>query len=138
MSKKISNRRNQASAQLRKLGRRSFLSCGLSGLGALAVTGLAGCQTGMDNAAQSPTSTPTPSYPNDINAIAKSHLAPVTLPPDLQNAIRASDEIVKHYARELNSPSALIHAVRAFGKEFTLADGTKTVDHLCSKYIAEK
>jgi hypothetical protein len=55
-------------------------------------------------------------------------LPPATFPADLQNAMRAGEEIVRHYARELNNPSALIHAVRAFGKGFTLNDGSRAVD----------
>jgi hypothetical protein len=38
----------------------------------------------------------------------------------------------------LNNPSVLIHAVRAFGKGFKLADGTRAVDYLCAKYAADK
>ena len=138
MIKIVSNRENGTASETRKSGRRAFLRWGLGGLGALAVSNLSGCQSELSNSTSGPAPGSTPSYPNDINAVAKSHLTPITLPPDLENAIRASDEIVKHYARELNSPSALIHAVRAFGKEFKLSDGTKTVDHLCSKYFAEK
>lgn len=119
-------------------GRRAFLSWGLQGLGVIAVSGLTGCQNELRETATGERPTGTPAYPNDINAIAKSHLKPVTLPADLRNASLASDEIVSHYTRQLNSPSALIHAVRAFGKEFTLSDGTKAVDHLCSRYFAEK
>jgi hypothetical protein len=132
-------KKNEArTLQPEELGRRTFLTWGLQTLGALAVTGLTGCQSEMRETATGGSPAATPAYPNDINAIAKSHLKPLTLPADLRNAIQASDEIVKHYARELNSPSALIHAVRAFGKEFTLSDGTKAVDHLCSRYFAEK
>jgi hypothetical protein len=142
MSKKASNREKnpKIAAPKQQTGRRTFLTLGLGGIGALAVTGLAGYKAGWFDAAttSAPTPAPTPYYPNDINAVAKSHLTPVTLPADLQNAIRAADEVVRHYARELNSPSALIHAVRAFGKGFTLADGSNAVDHLCSKYFAEK
>jgi hypothetical protein len=135
MNKPEPNRKNRTQAVWQP-GRRRFLQWGLAGLGTLAVSNLTGCHEGPVGSATPPS--PTPYYPNDINAIAKSHLMPVTLPSDLQNAIRASDEIVKHYTRELNSPSALIHAVRAFGKEFTLSDGSKAVDHLCSRYFAEK
>jgi len=116
------------------------LTLGLGGLGALAVAGAAGYKAGWFDSAptSAPKPAPTPWYPNDINAVAQSHLTPVTLPMDLAGAMRASDDIVRHYARELNLPSALIHAVRAFGKNFTLSDGTRAVDHLCAKYFAEK
>src|SRR5262249_31530563 len=40
--------------------------------------------------------------------------------------------------RELGNASVLIHAVRGFGKNFTLADGSKAVDHLCSRYATDK
>jgi hypothetical protein len=52
--------------------------------------------------------------------------------------VRAANEIIEHYARDLNVPSPLIHALRGMGKGFTLADGTKAVDHLCSKFAADK
>ncbi len=117
--------------------RRQFLKLGLGAIGAASLS-LSGCESGGTQQTAQIAPSQTPWYPNDVNAIAKSHLTPVTLPPTLPNAIRASDEFVEHYARELNSPSALIHAVRAFGKNFKLSDGSNAVDHLCSKYFAEK
>ncbi len=140
MSKKKPNRKPEPAAQTSQTGRRNFLTIGLGGLGALAVAGAAGYKAGWFNSApaSSPVPAATPWYPNDVNAVAKSHLTPVTLPADLPNATRAADDIVRQYARELNSPSALIHAVRAFGKSFKLSDGSNTVDHLCAKYFAEK
>ncbi|MGH9846012.1 MAG: hypothetical protein ACREEM_45505, partial [Blastocatellia bacterium] len=140
MSKKKPNCNPEPVASSPQAGRRKFVTLGLGGLGALAVAGAAGYKAGwfQSTPASSPAPAATPWYPNDVNAIAKSHLTPVTLPADLPNATRAAGDIVRHYARELNSPSALIHAVRAFGKNFTLSDGSNTVDHLCAKYFAEK
>jgi hypothetical protein len=66
------------------------------------------------------------------------NLTPVTLPADQANALRAVNEMVEHYARDLSNPSSLIHAVRAFGKNFKLADGTSAVTHLCSRYAVDK
>ncbi|MEP7271346.1 MAG: hypothetical protein ABI882_07560 [Acidobacteriota bacterium] len=55
-----------------------------------------------------------------------------------ENAIRACDEMITHYARGLDNPSALIHAVRAEGRDFRRADGSRAVDFLCSKFAADK
>ena len=65
-------------------------------------------------------------------------LPAVALAPDAANALRAAEDIVSHYARELLTPWALIHAVRGFGKDFALADGSSAVTHLCAKYAEEK
>jgi hypothetical protein len=46
--------------------------------------------------------------------------------------------MLEKHSRKLANASALIHAVRGFGKGFTLADGSKAVDHLCSRYAADK
>jgi hypothetical protein len=59
--------------------------------------------------------------------------------PITQTRCGPSDEIVRHYARELKNPSVLIQCgARLRQKSFTLTDGTKAVDLLCSKYAAEK
>ncbi|MFN0087860.1 MAG: hypothetical protein ACKVX9_20880 [Blastocatellia bacterium] len=144
MSKKRANREREKPAPAEGAegrGRRKFLLAGLGGVGALAAAGLAGYQAGWF-ADKPPSAGPapagTPAYPNDMNAVAKSHLAPVRLPADAANATRAADDIVRHYARELMSPSALIHLVRSDGREVKLADGSMVVDHLCERYFAEK
>ncbi len=126
MSRKKSKQQKGKAAQPEKPSRRKFLTLGLGGIGALAVTGLAGYKAGWFDASPSPAPPPAPA------------LAPVALQANYQNALRAADEITGYYARELNTPSALIHAVRAFGKDFKLADGANAVDHLCSKYFAEQ
>jgi hypothetical protein len=116
-------------------GRRKFLALGLGGLGTLAVASFAGYKAGWfdsNSASSLSPATPTPRL-----ATGKS-LAPVSLPADYRNALRAGEDLVRHYARELINPSALIHAVRAFGKNFTLNDGGKAVDFLCSKFAVGK
>src|SRR5262249_46984595 len=57
---------------------------------------------------------------------------------DHQTALSAVNEMLERHARELGNASVLIHAVRGFGKNFTLADGSKAVDHLCARYAADK
>ena len=72
------------------------------------------------------------------SASTRGNLAPVLLSADKQNASRAVNEMLEHYARELANASVLIHAIRGFGKEFKLGDGSSAVDHLCSHYAADK
>ncbi|HKE04642.1 MAG TPA: hypothetical protein VKE91_11315 [Blastocatellia bacterium] len=57
---------------------------------------------------------------------------------DHQTALSAANEMLERHARELGNASVLIHAVRGFGKNFKLADGSKAVDHLCSRYAVDK
>ena len=54
--------------------------------------------------------------------------------PNQRNAIIAADEMLNYFAKVLDSPSNLIHAVRAFGKNFKRGDGSSTVDYLCNTY----
>jgi hypothetical protein len=133
MSKAKSNRKKGRVAQPAPTGRRKFLALGLGAGGALAVAGIAGYNAGWfgSSATQSTANAPT-------SLATGKPLPPVTLTADAANATRAADDIVGHYARELNNPSALIHAVRGFGKNFTLNDNTKAVDFLCSKFAAER
>lgn len=65
-------------------------------------------------------------------------LAPAQFPADAQNALRACDEMVAHYAHELKNASSVIHAVRGMGRNFQMADGSKAVDFLCSRFPAER
>ncbi len=118
-----------------KAGRRKFIALGLGGLGTLTIAGISGYQAGWFDSSTATLST-APHSPAPNLATGKP-LAPVTLPADYPSALRAADEIVRHYARELGYPSALIHAVRAFGKNFTLNDGTRAVDLICSRFAAE-
>lgn len=73
-----------------------------------------------------------------VRTAAGSNLSPITLPADYEGALRAVDEMVEHYARDLNNPSALIHAVRGSGRGFKLASGANAVDYLCSEFAAER
>ncbi|HMV46852.1 MAG TPA: hypothetical protein PLD20_09590 [Blastocatellia bacterium] len=53
-------------------------------------------------------------------------------------ALAAANGMLELRAREIANPSCLIHAVRGFGKGFKLADGSNAVEHLCSRYAADK
>jgi len=118
-------------------GRRKFLTLGLGGTGALVVAGITGYKAGWFSSAPAAPATAPPAN-LAANLTTGKPLSPVRLPADYQNALRAADDFVRHYARELNNPSALIHAVRAFGKNFTLNDGSKAVDFLCARFAADR
>ncbi len=55
-----------------------------------------------------------------------------------ETALAAANELLEKRAREIGNASVLIHAVRGFGKGFKLADGSSAVEHLCSRYAADK
>jgi len=77
--------------------------------------------------------------PKSAPALAEpSVLAPVNLQADAAGGLQAANELTEFYARAFDNASVLIHAVRAFGRNFTRKDGSKAVDHLCSTYAAEK
>ncbi|MFN0084818.1 MAG: hypothetical protein ACKVX9_05480 [Blastocatellia bacterium] len=125
-----SDRKPQASSTPPDAGRRKFV---LMGTGALAATGVglaAAYNTGWFDSKSAPAGTPA--------APAGKGLPPATLPADAENARRAVDEMLAYYARDLGNASVLIHAVRGFGRNFTLADGANVVDHLLGRYAAEK
>lgn len=114
--------------------RRKFVALGLGGIGTLAVAGI-GYQAGWFGSSStrpSAVASPTPSL-----ATGKP-LPPVTLEANYQNALRAVDEVLIHYSRELNTASPLIHCVRALGKNFKLNDGSSALDYLCSRFASEK
>lgn len=139
MSKTKNNRKGKAvqnAAQAQPdAGKRSLLLLGLGGAGALAVAGI-GYGAGWFG---SSTSTPAvPAVSPTPNLATGKPLPPVTLTANYQNAVAAANELTGFYARELNNPSTLIHAVRAFGKNFKLNDGSLAVDFLCSRFAAEK
>lgn len=123
-------RRQTPDRQTPDRGRRKFVIAGAGALAAGAV-GVVGYNAGWFGAGAPPVG------PTSVNA-ADVGLKPVSLAADLPNAIRACDEITQHYARLLDSPYALIHCVRAFGKNFTRADGSKAVDYLCANFAAVK
>ncbi|QQS46433.1 MAG: hypothetical protein IPM66_21420 [Acidobacteriota bacterium] len=112
-------------------GRRKFI---LGGAGAAAVIGagaIGAWRAGWFGGESSIESSTAP-------VLQGRNLAPATLSADAAGGLAAANQMLEHYARDLNNPSALIHAVRGFGKGFTLADGTNAVDHLCSNYAADK
>lgn len=54
------------------------------------------------------------------------------------SALDAANAMLEQHAREIANPSCLVHAVRGFGKGFKLADGSNAVEHLCSRYAADR
>lgn len=110
-------------------GRRKMIGIGVASVAAAGL-GIAGwyarrSQSGVDQAVK-------PGTPSGSN------LEPVLLTADAENAKRVCDEMLRHYTHDLNNPSAIIHAVRGFGRGFKLADGTNAVDHLCSRYALDR
>ncbi|HMV50348.1 MAG TPA: hypothetical protein PLD20_12855 [Blastocatellia bacterium] len=139
MSKTKSNRKGKAVQNAGQTapdaGKRKFLLLGLGGAGALAVAGIGYGAGWFGSSAPTPAGpviAPTPKL-----ATGKP-LPPVTLTANYQNALAAANDLTSFYARELNNASTLIHAVRAFGKNFKLNDGSLAVDFLCSRFAAEK
>ncbi|MGE0884061.1 MAG: hypothetical protein AB7P14_10990 [Blastocatellales bacterium] len=137
MSKAKSNRKGKAAEvptpKVPDKSRRKFVALGLGGLGTAAVAAI-GYNSGWfgSSTSSTPVAAPTP------NLATGKPLPPVTLTANYQNALQAASEITSHFARELNNPSALIHGVRAFGKNFKLNDGSLAVDYICSRFGAEK
>jgi hypothetical protein len=113
-------------------GRRKFVLLGVGALAAAGVGAAAAYNAGWFDAP------PPQSFNSTAPRAGGKNLAPITLAADQANALRAINEMVEHYARDLGNASALIHAVRAFGKNFKLADGTSAVEHLCTRYAADK
>ncbi|MGH9838887.1 MAG: hypothetical protein ACREEM_08895 [Blastocatellia bacterium] len=128
--RKVAGQKEKVSDRRVGTGRRNFI---LLGAGALAATGagLAGAYNAGWFDSEPAASTTTQGKPGK-------NLTPVQLPADSANALRAANEMLEHYARDIGNASVLIHAVRGFNRNFMLADGTKAVDHLCSRYAAEK
>lgn len=120
-------------AQAGQSGRRNFLLLGAGALGAIGAGALAYQAGFFSDSTSAPAANPA------TNAAANFKLLPpANLTADYANALRAAEDIASHYARELMTPWALIHAVRGFGRDFKLDDGTKVVDHLCAKYAEER
>lgn len=113
--------------------RRKFLFAGAGAVAAAAV-GLGGYKAGWF------TSTPVIATPGTTPAAEAAFvsLKPMTLTADLPNAIRACEEMTRHYAHALDNTYALSHAVRTFGKGFTRADGSNAVDFLCRNGAARE
>lgn len=134
MSKAKTTHKGKAPVPQPDKSKRKFVIWGLGGVGALAV-GAAGYNAGWFGGSSTntlPAASPTP------NLATGKPLPPVTLEANYQNAVRAADEFVSHFAREINTPSPLIHCVRAMGKNFKLNDGSLAVDYLCSRFALEK
>ncbi|HQR31787.1 MAG TPA: hypothetical protein PLK30_03550 [Blastocatellia bacterium] len=133
MSKAKTTQKGKAVQAQPDNSRRKFITLGLGGIGTLAVAGI-GYRAGWFGSSSTslPTASPTP------NLATGKPLLPVTLEANYQNALRAADDILTHYARELNTPSPLIHCIRAMGKNFKLNDGSSALDYLCSRFAAEK
>ena len=136
----MSNRRNTPFYNaVDLLSRRRFLASGALAAGAL---GLTACGDQQTVAIQvSPTPTPTPASSPTPTPAPLPQLPPFVAKkyePNLKNAIVAGEEIVDHFSKVLDTPSALIHAVRAFGRKYKRADGSNTVDHLCATCAEEK
>jgi hypothetical protein len=113
-------------------GKRRLLWLGLGGAGIAAAGGLV-------YLANQPDETPvTRANVTATPAAPFKPLPPVKLEASAVNALRAGEDILSHYARELMTASALIHAVRGFGKGFKLSDGALAVDHLCTQYAEER
>ncbi len=95
-------------AEKRQLARRSFIFMSTGALAAIGV-GAAGYQLGWFGSSAS-----------------------------YESALAAASEMLETRAREIGNASVLIHAVRGFGKNFKLADGSGAVEHLCSRDAADK
>ncbi len=118
-------------------GRRSFM-VGALAAGAVGLTSCTEPQVVRVNPVSSPTPGATPA------ATPSNPLPPMppyqakTYPATYKNAVLASDEIVNHFAKSFDTPSALIHAVRGYGKNFKRADGSNALDFLCGRFAEEK
>jgi hypothetical protein len=112
--------------------RRKFLLLGVGALAGVGVAAAGAYNAGWFDSSESATA------PAATAKVGGKNLAPVSLPADYSNAVRATNEMLEHYARDLNNPSVLIHAVRGLGKNFKLADGSSTVDYLCARFAADK
>jgi alternative sigma factor RpoH len=109
--------------------RRNFLLLGGGAIAAAGV-GFAGYRAGWFASTKPGIEAPKP-------AIARK-LPPVTLEPNYENALRSVNELTEYYARAIDNPYVLIHAVRGFGRNFTRTDGSNAVNRLCTAYAADK
>ncbi len=103
------------------------------GVGSVAAAGLAGAgwyasqETAPAGGGKAP-----------ATATGGKNLPPLLLTAEAANALKACDEMLRHYTHDLNNPSAIIHAVRGFGKGFQLADGSRAVDQLCARFAVDR
>jgi hypothetical protein len=117
VSHKPSTQKQKRAERQPDSGRRKFL---WAGAGTLAATGL-----GLAGAYRA-------GWLSSVETPAHVEIA------DYKSALQAVNEMLDKYSREIGNASVLIHAVRGFGKNLTLADGSKAVDHLCSRYAVDK
>ena len=110
-------------------GRRKMIGIGIASAAAAGL-GIAGWYANRGDDTVKPAARP--------GARTGSNLEPMLLAADAENAARVCDEMLRHYTLDLNNPSAIIHAVRGFGRNFKLADGTNAVDHLCTRYALDR
>lgn len=100
--------------------------------------GSLGCETSSTKGTNgTPTPTAATPAPAPTTAVSLPPLKPETLTANRANGLRAAADIITHYTHVLQNPSATIHAVRAFGKDFKMADGRNAVDWLCANFAAE-
>lgn len=128
-AKKAGDKKRKGVAEGPDRGRRRLIWAGVGSV-ALAGAGVAGWYARNEKKTPTPQSKTAPAGGNN--------LTPLLLTADAENAARVCDEMLRHYTLELNNPSAIIHAVRGFGKGFRLADGTNAVDHLCTRYADDR
>jgi len=116
--------------------RRNLLILG-GGAALAAGLGAVGYKAGWFSEAPAPTPTPAPT-PVPARLSLGPKLTPVTLdPPNYENALRSANEMMEYYARSIDNPYCLIHAIRAFGKNFVRKDGSNAVNYLCTTHAAD-
>jgi hypothetical protein len=134
MSKKKAGAAKKGQPEVVDSGRRNLLYLGL-GAAAVGGTALVGYERGWLSSSSG-------SSVAGITSSGGGHGALTTLPPlsitDTSQAVRITDELIEHYARELDNASALIHAIRGMGKGFKRANGSPAVDFLCNTFAAER
>jgi hypothetical protein len=129
MSKKKAGSGKKGAPSAPDQGRRRMLFLGLGALGSVGFgTGVA-YQSGL--------------FSSEAPAVAPPKagiriLPPAKLTADTPTALRACEEMLAHYSHELKNASSVIHAVRGFGRDFKMGDGSRAVDFLCSRYPADK
>ena len=128
-TKKDGDKKRKGAAEGPDRGRRRLIWVGVGSV-ALAGAGVAGWYARNEKK--------TPTSQSKTAPAGGNNLTPLLLTADAENAARVCDEMLRHYTLELNNPSAIIHAVRGFGKGFRLADGSSAVDHLCTRYADDR
>lgn len=128
--KKDGDRGRRGSGDQADQGRRQLIWAGVGSV-ALVGAGVAGWYVSRNEKKGS-------TAPTRPAAGTGQNLPPLLLTADAGNALAACDDMLRFYTHELNNPSAIIHAIRGFGKGFQLADGTNGVEHLCTRYAVDR